>query len=226
VDRLGGGSHGAARELSRLNPRHGFWLAAKSFAVAMATANLPVPLYPLLEKRDGFRPAMVAVIFAAYAGGVIAILMLLGRLSDCLGRRAVLIPALSRSATGTTIFVACHGAVALIAGHAHRPSNRPHQRRDDRIPRRPSRGFPPHRAASARRGRVHRGEPSRPRRGPLVAGLLATHTRHPLVVPFALFAALALLAAVTIAAAPETVTPAPTVWACARFPGVASTPGA
>jgi len=53
-----------------------------AFAVTMLGTTLPTPLYVLYRQRFGFSELMLTVIFATYAGGVIAALLLFGRLSD------------------------------------------------------------------------------------------------------------------------------------------------
>jgi MFS family permease len=68
----------------------GFWLIAAAFWIAMAFSGAPAPLYPLYEKRDGFEAFTVTVVFAVYAIGVLASLLLAGHISDWLGRRRIL----------------------------------------------------------------------------------------------------------------------------------------
>src|SRR5579875_2610001 len=70
-------------------PRYGrgFWLAAGSFLAAMAFSTLPTPLYGLYQARDQFSSFVVTVVFAVYALGVIASLILAGHVSDWVGRR-------------------------------------------------------------------------------------------------------------------------------------------
>src|SRR5699024_11121938 len=69
----------------------GWGLAASAyvFTVVMMGTTLPTPLYPLYEDRFGFGTAFTTQLFAIYALGVIAALVLFGRLSDGLGRRPV-----------------------------------------------------------------------------------------------------------------------------------------
>ena len=62
----------------------------------MLGTTLPTPLDGLYQQEFGFSALMVTVIFATYAAGVIAALLLLGRLSDQIGRRLPCCPA-SRS---------------------------------------------------------------------------------------------------------------------------------
>ena len=70
----------------------GFAVTALALAVGMMGTTLPTPLYALYRQRFGFSELMITVIFAAYAAGVVAALLLLGRLSDQIGRRACCFP--------------------------------------------------------------------------------------------------------------------------------------
>src|SRR3954447_18792654 len=88
-----------------LSSRAAFPGIAYAFLVVMAGTTLPTPLYPLYETRFGFGELMVTVIFATYAVGVIAGLILTGRLSDEIGRRPVLLFWLACSATSTVLFL-------------------------------------------------------------------------------------------------------------------------
>jgi MFS family permease len=91
----------------------GFVLAVFAFFVAMLGTTLPTPLYPLFEQRYGFGPLLVTVIFAIYAFGVIAGLILFGNLSDQLGRKPVLLLGLAFSAASAVLFLLA-GSLAPI----------------------------------------------------------------------------------------------------------------
>jgi len=93
-----------------------FALSAYAFAVTMAGTTLPTPLYPLYRERFGFSELMITVIFATYAAGVIVALVLVGRLSDEIGRRPVLLPALALSALSAVAFLLAQGLVPLLVG--------------------------------------------------------------------------------------------------------------
>ncbi|TML09935.1 MAG: MFS transporter, partial [Actinobacteria bacterium] len=71
----------------------------------MVGTTLPTPLYPLFEQRYSFGELMVTVIFAVYAFGVIAGLLVFGNLSDEIGRRPVLLIGLAFSAISALLFV-------------------------------------------------------------------------------------------------------------------------
>jgi MFS family permease len=101
---------------ARLGRRAGFAAAALAFAVAMLGTTLPTPLYGLYRQRFGFSELMITVIFATYAAGVIASLVLFGRLSDQLGRRRVLLPGLVLSALSAACFLTANGVALLLVG--------------------------------------------------------------------------------------------------------------
>ena len=94
----------------------GFAATALALGVGMMGTTLPTPLYALYRQRFGFSELMITVIFAAYAGGVIAALLLLGRLSDQIGRRRMLLPALGFSALSACVFLLADGLPLLLAG--------------------------------------------------------------------------------------------------------------
>ncbi|MFI9721821.1 MFS transporter [Streptomyces sp. NPDC052396] len=91
-------------------------MAAYAFAVVMCGTTLPTPLYGLYQRQLGFSALMVTVIFAVYAFGVIAVLLLLGQLSDTVGRRPVLFAGLVASALSALCFLFARGLPELFAG--------------------------------------------------------------------------------------------------------------
>jgi MFS family permease len=80
-------------------------LIATAFAIAMLGTTLPTPLYPLYQKVFGFGELITTVVFAAYAVGVIAALLLFGHWSDQLGRRPMLLAGLVLSGLSALVFV-------------------------------------------------------------------------------------------------------------------------
>src|SRR5947209_4471547 len=100
----------------RLGRRFGFAAAAFALAIGMLGTTLPTSLYPLYRQRFGFSELMITVIFATYAVGVIASLLLFGRLSDQIGRRRVLLPGLLLSALSAVCFLTATGLPLLLVG--------------------------------------------------------------------------------------------------------------
>src|SRR5436305_4691565 len=100
----------------RITGTPAFVIAAYAFAATMLGTTLPTPLYALYQRRYGFTELVVTVIFAVYAGGVIAALMLFGRLSDEAGRRPVLLAGLALSALSAVVFLLAQGLAPLLVG--------------------------------------------------------------------------------------------------------------
>src|SRR5262245_20979855 len=71
-----------------------FWLVAAAFTVTMLGTTLPTPLYVIYQQEIHFSTLMVTVVFATYAAGVLAALLLVGHVSDEIGRRRTLLPGL------------------------------------------------------------------------------------------------------------------------------------
>jgi len=101
---------------ARLGRRAGFAAAAFALAVAMLGTTLPTPLYGLYREQFGFSELMITVIFATYAVGVIVSLVVFGRLSDQIGRRRMLLPALALSALSAVCFLTANGLALLLMG--------------------------------------------------------------------------------------------------------------
>jgi len=183
-----------------------FALSAYAFAVTMAGTTLPTPLYPLYRERFGFSELMITVIFATYAAGVIVALVLVGRLSDEIGRRPVLLPALALSALSAVAFLLAQGLVPLLVGRVLSgfsagifTGTATATLVDIAPPRRRGRGTLV--ATAANMGGLGC--------GPLLAGLLAQYGSDPLRLPFWVDLALLVPAALAIVAMPEPVSASP-----------------
>jgi len=94
----------------------GFVLVAYAFLVTMVGTTLPTPLYPLFEQRYSFGELMVTVIFAVYAFGVVAGLLVFGNLSDEIGRKPVLLIGLGFSAASALLFIFAGSLTPIFAG--------------------------------------------------------------------------------------------------------------
>ena len=81
----------------------------------MASA-LPTPLYPLYQDRIGFSGAVLSWIFSLYVCGTLAVLLLVGNLSDNIGRRPVLLLALASALLGSLAFLVLPGISGFLVG--------------------------------------------------------------------------------------------------------------
>jgi predicted MFS family arabinose efflux permease len=91
-------------------------LVAIAFTVVMLGATLPTPLYPLYEEEFGFGALVTTLVFAVYAVGVIAALLLFGRWSDQVGRRPMLRAGLVLSGLSAIVFVPAAALGWLFVG--------------------------------------------------------------------------------------------------------------
>lgn len=94
----------------------GFWLVAAAFAVTMLGTTLPTPLYVLYQRGLGFSTSTSTVIFAVYAVGVLAALLVLGGVSDAIGRRPTLLTGLACAAVSGFVFIGAHDLPLLMVG--------------------------------------------------------------------------------------------------------------
>jgi predicted MFS family arabinose efflux permease len=172
----------------------------------MAFSTVTTPLYPLYMAKDGFSTFMVTVVFAVYAVGVMISLVLAGHVSDWIGRKKILIPAVGLELVAALLFLTSTSLPVLLVARlvtglgvgmvtatatahlhelhtAHRPGAS--AQRFELV------------STAANIGGLGV--------GPLVAGFLAQWVTSPLRTPYIVFAALLLAGIVAIAATPETV---------------------
>lgn len=171
----------------------------------MAFSAAPTPLYGLYQEQDRLPTWVVTIVFAAYAAGVVISLFLAGHVSDWIGRRRVLIPAVLTSTLASILFIVCPSLTGLLVARVlsgfavggimatatsclaelhlvSRPGA--HPRRAEMV------------ATAANLGGIGL--------GPLVSGIIADRTDRPLVLPYLIFAILLVLAAIGLSMVPET----------------------
>ena len=74
--------------------RLAFLSAVVSLVISFAAAAAPIPLYNIYRGEDGFTNAGISMAVVGYAVGTIGALLVLGRLSNHLGRRLTAIASL------------------------------------------------------------------------------------------------------------------------------------
>jgi predicted MFS family arabinose efflux permease len=92
-------------------------LLVYGFVVTMLGTTLPTPLYPDYQHRFGFGQLTETVVFASYAVGVLATLVLFGRVSDMVGRRPMLFVSIWAAAVSTAVFIladSVHGHTGIV----------------------------------------------------------------------------------------------------------------
>src|ERR1700729_4448605 len=87
----------SARTRSRagLPPPAAFIAMTAAFAAFFIAAGAPTPLLPIYEANWHFPASMVTVAFGVYAIALLLTLLVIGSLSDHIGRRPLLISALA-----------------------------------------------------------------------------------------------------------------------------------
>ena len=83
----------------------GFVTVSASLLAFFVAAGAPTPLLPLYEKSWGFAPSLLTVAFGVYAFGLILSLLVVGSLSDYIGRRPLLIGALALELVAMVVFL-------------------------------------------------------------------------------------------------------------------------
>jgi MFS family permease len=102
------------RPFPRLSRRASFWAVAFAFLALTAFATAPSALYGLYAEQDHLAPITLTIVYAVYAAGVVASLLLAGHVSDLYGRRTVLIPSLLVAAAASVVFLAWTSLTGLL----------------------------------------------------------------------------------------------------------------
>ncbi|HEY2242581.1 MAG TPA: MFS transporter [Streptosporangiaceae bacterium] len=106
------GAHAAAPR--RLPGTVAFYLLASIIVAFLAGSSAPTPLYAVYAARWGFSPITTTIVFGVYALAVLTALLTVGRLSDHVGRRPVLLAALAVQAATMIVFVTADGVPQLL----------------------------------------------------------------------------------------------------------------
>ena len=98
----------------RLTGRPALYLLASLVVALLAASAAPTPLYAIYQARWHFTPITTTVVFGVYALAVLASLLTLGKLSDHVGRRPVLLAALAVQAASLLVFTTASGVPELL----------------------------------------------------------------------------------------------------------------
>lgn len=88
--------------------------AAGTVTAVFALSNAPTPLYVGWQEEWGFSSGLLSVIFAAYIAGLIATLLVAGRIADRLGRRVVLVPGVLLAVASSVLFLLAQDVTWLL----------------------------------------------------------------------------------------------------------------
>jgi MFS family permease len=99
----------------RLSGRPAVFVLASLIVALLASSAAPTPLYAIYQARWHFTPITTTVVFGVYAMAVLVALLTVGKLSDHVGRRPVLLTALAVHAGSLVIFATATGVPALLS---------------------------------------------------------------------------------------------------------------
>ena len=99
----------------RLPRTAAFWSVAVLLVLMLAASGVPSPLYRVYQARFGFSSGVLTTIFAVYAFALLVALLVVGALSDHVGRRPVLAGALVVQAGAMVLFLFADGVGWLMA---------------------------------------------------------------------------------------------------------------
>ncbi|WP_084655042.1 MFS transporter [Nocardia altamirensis] len=96
-------------------PKNGIvWLAAWPVLAVFVLSNAVTPLYVVWQRELGFSSGVLTAIFASYIAGLLGALLVAGVVSDRVGRKPVLLPAIGLAMFACVLF-ATAGSVAVLA---------------------------------------------------------------------------------------------------------------
>ncbi|WP_022900270.1 MFS transporter [Humibacter albus] len=93
-----------------------FWTAAAVIVVALWASGSPAMVYPLYERVWQLSPAITTSVFAVYPVVLILALLLLGDLSDHIGRRTAILAGLASIFIGVLVFALAPNVEWLFVG--------------------------------------------------------------------------------------------------------------
>ena len=100
--------------LGRLSPAIAFAATAGILVLFAAAASAPTPLYVVYQKEWGFPTSTLTIVFAVYVFALIGSLLVLGGLSDHVGRRPVLAAAIALEGAAFVLFFIAGGVTVLV----------------------------------------------------------------------------------------------------------------
>ncbi|MFE7243257.1 MFS transporter [Streptomyces sp. NPDC057580] len=108
-------AYAAHRRRRGPGPTASLALLASIVVSLLAASSAPTPLYAIYQQRWGFSPITTTTVFGVYALAVLVSLLVLGKISDHVGRRPVLLAALTGQAAAMVVFATAGGVDALLA---------------------------------------------------------------------------------------------------------------
>jgi MFS family permease len=104
----------AVRSAPRLARSAGSATVTAMLVLFMAAAGAPTPLYVVYQQQWGFPTSTLTLVFAVYVLGLLATILVVGALSDHVGRRPVLAAAIALEAVALVLFLTAGGVTTLL----------------------------------------------------------------------------------------------------------------
>jgi MFS family permease len=104
-----------AADVPRLSGPAAFWSVAFLLLLMLAASGVPSPLYRVYQQEFGFSAGVLTAIFGIYAVALLVSLLVVGGLSDHVGRRPVLAVAFLLEAGAMVLFLAADSVGSLLA---------------------------------------------------------------------------------------------------------------
>lgn len=98
--------------------RLAFLSAILALVATFAASAAPIPLYNIYRAEDGFSHFGISMAIVTYSLGTMAALLVLGRLSNHLGRRPAAIASLGLLLLGCMLLLTVHDIATLLTGRA------------------------------------------------------------------------------------------------------------
>jgi MFS family permease len=95
--------------VTRLNTTTAFWALATVLGALLFASAVPSPLYPVYQQEWGFSSLVLTSVFAVYALALLGALLVVGSISDHVGRRPTLVAALSLEIVSMLAFAGAEG---------------------------------------------------------------------------------------------------------------------
>ncbi|MFE5144314.1 MFS transporter [Streptomyces fagopyri] len=105
----------AARDGAQRPTPRGFWVVTAVLGFSLTAASAPTPLYGVYAADWHFSAITLTIVFSVYAVALLGALLAFGTLSDAIGRKPVIVIALTLQVTSLICFLAASDVVWLLA---------------------------------------------------------------------------------------------------------------
>ena len=94
----------------------GSWTAVIGLAIFTMGTSIVTPLFPLYQQRFHLSDGAITLLFATYTATVVPTMLIMGNLSDRIGRKRVMLPAMASLSAASLVFSLADSVPYLFAG--------------------------------------------------------------------------------------------------------------